>query len=153
MMQKLILPGLLTAIFIIIFSLYSLNRHFSFNSHAFDLGIYTQAIYLYSQNLTPFSTLKHMILLADHFGLILLLLSPIYKLFPIASTLLVLQAIFVAVSSIPIYFIALDKLKNVTVSFLITLSYLTSVGILSGINFDFHLTTISVLPLSLILYC
>lgn len=152
MAQKIILPFLLATLFIIIFSLYSLNRHFSFNSHAFDLGIYTQAAYLYSQNLTPFSTLKHMIILADHFGPILFLISPIYKLFPIASTLLILQAAFVALSSIPIYLIALDKLKNVIISFLITLSYLTSLGILSGINFDFHLATISVLPLSFILF-
>lgn len=153
MMQKIIIPISLAAIFIVIFSLHSLNRHFSFNSHAFDLGIYTQSVYLYSQNLTPFSTLKHMIILADHFGPILLLISPIYKLFPSASTLLILQAIFVSLSSIPIYAIAQDRLKNTKVSLLIMLSYLTSVGILSAISFDFHLTTISVLPLSLALYC
>lgn len=152
MLQKIILPSLLAALFIIIFSLYSLNRHFSFNSHAFDLGIYAQATYLYSQNLTPFSTLKHMIILADHFEPILFLISPIYKLFPSASTLLVIQAIFVALSSIPIYLIAIDKLKGIVVSFLITLSYLTSVGIISAVNFDFHTTTISVFPLSLMLY-
>lgn len=153
MIKKILLPSLLAGFFIVIFSIHSLYRHFSFNSHAFDLGIYTQTTYLYSQGLTPFSTLKHMILLADHFEPILFLISPIYKLFPAASTLLVLQAIFVALSSIPIYSIAIDKLKNKTISFLITLSYLTSVGILSGINFDFHTTTISVLPLSLALYC
>lgn len=153
MAQRIILPSLLAVLFIVIFSLHSLNRHFSFNSHAFDLGIYTQATYLYSQGLTPFSTLKHMTILADHFGPILFLLSPVYKLFPDASTLLILQAIFVALSSIPIYSIALDKLKNTILSFSITLSYLTSVGIISGINFDFHLATISVLPLSGILYC
>ncbi len=150
--QRIILPTLLATIFIIIFSLHSLNRHFSFNSHAFDLGIHTQAIYLYSQGLTPFSTLKHMPILADHFGPILFLLSPIYRYFPSASTILVIQAIFVALSSIPIYLIAQDKLKNTIVSFLITLAYLTSTGIIAGITFDFHLATISVLPLSLMLY-
>lgn len=153
MTTRILLPSLLAALFIIIFSLHSLNRHFTFKSHAFDLGIYTQTIYLYSQGLTPFSTLKHMTILADHFGPILFLISPLYRLFPTASILLVLQAVFVALSSIPIYSIALDKLKNVVISFLITLSYLTSIGILSGVSFDFHLTTISVLPLSLILYC
>ncbi|KKR23768.1 MAG: DUF2079 domain membrane protein [Candidatus Daviesbacteria bacterium GW2011_GWB1_39_5] len=152
MAQRIIIPSLLAALFIVIFSLHTLNRHFSFNSHAFDLGIHTQATYLYSQGLTPFSTLKHMLILADHFGLILLLISPLYKLFPDASTLLILQAIFVALSCIPIYAIAQDRLKNTLVSFLIALSYLTSQGIISAVNFDFHLATISVLPLSLILY-
>lgn len=153
MAQRIILPSLLAVLFIIIFSLHSLNRHFSFNSHAFDLGIYTQATYLYSQGLTPFSTLKHMTILADHFGPVLFLISPVYKLFPTASTLLILQAVFVSLSSIPIYLIALDKLKNTILSLLITLAYLTSVGITSAVNFDFHLATISVLPLSLVLYC
>lgn len=153
MTRSIVLSSLLALLFTVIFSLHSLNRHFSFNSHAFDLGIYTQAIYLYSQGLTPFSTLKHMTILADHFGPILFLLSPLYKLFPTASTLLVLQATAVALSSIPIYLIALDKLKNILLSFLITLAYLTSVGIISAIGFDFHLATFSVLPLSLVLYC
>lgn len=91
-------------------------------------------------------------LLADHFGPILIILSPIYKLFPNAITLLVLQAAFVGFSSIPIYFIAFDKTKRQLESFLITFLYLYSQGILAAINFDFHLATISVLPLSLIIY-
>lgn len=146
------IPFLLAAIFILIYSIRSLYRHLSFDSHAFDLGIHTQAIYLYSQGLTPFSTLKQMIILSDHFGVILLLLSPIYKIFPSAATLLIFQALFVGLSSIPIYLIAKDKLKSELLSFLITLGYLTSTGVISAIHFDFHLGTISVLPLSLILY-
>lgn len=152
--RKLLIPTILSLIFIIIFSIHTIQRHLSFNSHGFDLGIYTQAIYLYSQGqLLSFSTLKHMILLADHFGPILLLLSPIYKVFPSAISLLIIQAVFVSLSSIPIYLIALDKLKNISLSILITLTYLTSQGIIAAITFDFHLATISILPLSLILYC
>lgn len=148
----LILPSLLATLFFIIFTTHTLYRHFTFNSHPFDLGIYTQAIYLYGQGQLAFSSLKHMILLADHFGLILAFLSPIYKLFPQATTLLIIQSLFVTLSSIPIYLIAIDKIKSLWASLLLTISYLTSVGILSAINFDFHLSTISVLPLSLILY-
>lgn len=93
-----------------------------------------------------------MIILADHFGPILFLLSPIYRLFPSASSLLIIQAVFVSLSSILIYLIALDKLKNAFLSFLISLTYLTSPGIISAINFDFHLSTISVLPLTIMLF-
>lgn len=145
-------PLLLSTLFIFIFSARSLYRHFSFDTHAFDLGIYTQATYLFSQGLNPFSTLINRNIIGDHFGVILLLLSPIYKLFPSPVTLLIIQAIFVSLSSIPIYLIAKDKLKSNLLSFLITLSYLTSTGIISAIHFDFHLATISVLPLSLMLY-
>lgn len=151
MAQKIIIPSLLAVLFTIIYSYHSLYRHLTFNSHALDLGIHTQAAFLFSQELLPFSSLLHMPYLADHFGVITFLLSPIYKIFPDAITLLIIQAIFVGLSNIPIYLIALDKLKSVILSLLISLSYLTAPSILSAINFDFHLTTISVLPLSLIL--
>lgn len=145
--------ALITTLFFFIYLSHSLIRHFTFNSHAFDLGIYTQAIYLYSQgNYLPFSTLKHMIILADHFGPILAILSPIYKIFPYAETLLVIQALFISLSAIPIYLIAIKELKGIFISILITLGFLSSTATTSSISFDFHLATISVLPLSAILY-
>lgn len=152
-LYPLVLPVLIATIFTSIFFYHSLYLHLTYNSHAFDLGIYTQISYLYSQNLPSYSSLKRMPLLADHFGLILLILSPIYKVFPSPITLLFIQALFAGLSSIPIYLIANDKLKKVSFSILITVAYLSSKGLLSAINFDFHLATISVLPLSLILYC
>lgn len=138
--------------FFVIFTYHTLYRHWTYNSNAFDLGIYTQAIHLYSQGATPISTLKHMDILGDHFGPILFLLSPIYKLFPYPEILLIIQALFVSLSGIFIYLIALDKLKDNLKSILIACAYLSFSGILTAVNFDFHLATISVFPLSLILY-
>lgn len=146
------LPILISIVFTFIFSIFSLYRHLTFNSNAFDLGIYSQITYLYSQNLTFYSSLKHMILLADHFGPILIIFSPLIKFFPAPETLLIIQALFVSFSSIPLYLICLNKTKNILLSFLLIISYLTSKAIFAAINFDFHLATISVLPLSLILY-
>jgi len=93
-----------------------------------------------------------MVLLADHFGPILIIFSPLVKLFPAPETLLIIQALFVSLSAIPLYLICLDKTKNILLSFLLIICYLTSKAIFAAINFDFHLATISVLPLSLILY-
>lgn len=152
MLNKYLVPILLSILFFLIYSSHTINRHLSFNSNAFDLGIFTQITYLYSKDLTPFSSLKHMTLLADHFEAILILLSPIYKLFPDPITLLILQALFVSLSSIPIYLISLNLIKDVLISFLITLAYLTSQGLIAAINFDFHPSTLSVLPLSLLIY-
>lgn len=149
--HPIILAGLICAVFFFVYTSHSLHRHDSYNSHAFDLGIYTQITYLYSQAELPYSTLKHMILLADHFGPILAILSPIYRLFPNPITLLILQSLFVSLSGLPIYLIACDKLKKPLISSLITIAYLSSPGIFSAVYFDFHLATISVLPLSLIL--
>ena len=147
-----LIPIALTAFFTYLYFTHSLYRHLSFNSHAFDLGIYTQISYLYAFGVNGFSTLKHMNLMADHFGPILMLLSPIYRIFPNSITLLFIQSLFVSLSCIPIYLIAYDKIKSHLFSITICLSYLTSAGLLSAISFDFHLTTISVLPLSMILF-
>lgn len=143
---------LLAIIFLLLYSNFSVYKHLTFNSSALDLGIYTQISYLYRESFLPYSTIIHTVLLADHFGPIMFLFSPIYKIFPSAETLLIIQAAFVAFSSIPIFLIAQDKIKNIIISFLLTIAYLTSPGILSAINFDFHLATISVLPLSWLLY-
>lgn len=152
MFRKLLPIFLIIGFFFIIFSYHTLYRHWTYNSHAFDLGIYTQAIYLYSQGQSPISSLKHMNILGDHFGLILFLLSPFYKLFPYPEMLLITQALFISISGIFIYLICLDKLRDKLQTFLITCVYLSFSGLLTAVNFDFHLATISVLPLSIMLY-
>lgn len=146
-----ILLLILNLFFFFFYSYHSLKKHFQYDSNAFDLGIYTQSTYLYGQGLF-YNTLKHMNLLGDHFGAVLILISPIYKIFPSPVSLLLIQALFVSLASIPIYLVGLSVLKNKLLTFLITLSYLTSVGVLTAVNFDFHLAAISVLPLSLMVY-
>lgn len=147
------LPAFLLALlFLGVFTMHTFHRHSSFHSHAFDLGIYTQAIYLFSHNLPIYSSLKGIPILADHFGLILVLLSPIFLLFPDAKTLLFIQALFVSLSVIPIYAIAVHRLKDKLLAIMLSLSYLTSTGIVQAVNFDFHLTTISVLPIACLLW-
>lgn len=152
LVNSLLIPLLIATFFTAIYFYHSLYKHLSYDSSAFDLGIYTQISYLYSHNLPIFSTLKGTNLLADHFGPILMILSPIYRIFPSAITLLFVQALFVGISGIFIYLVAFDKLKSPLTATLITLSYLSSGGIIAATNFDFHLATISVLPLSLLIY-
>ena len=146
------LPLFLAILFSLLFSYYSINRHLTFNSHALDLGIFTQTAYLYSQNKVPFSSLKHMVILGDHFDPVMFFIGQIYRFFPSSETLLFLQALFVSFSCIPIYLISRDKLRDSRLSFLITLSYISSPSILRAIGFDFHPGTMSLLPLSIILY-
>lgn len=150
--KNLVIPLILAILFSFAFSYYSIYRHFTFQTNSFDLGTYSQISYLYSHKLSFYSSLMHMPLIADHFEPILLLLAPFYKLFPTPITLLVIQAFMVGLSSIPIYLIASHKIKSVLSRVLITLAYLSHPGILAAINFDFHTATISLLPLSLILY-
>lgn len=146
------IPLILALFSTAIFFKHSFIKHNSFNSNAFDLGIHAQISYLYYNNPFAFSSLKHMPLLADHFEPVMIIISPLYHLLPDAAILLFIQALFVGLSGIPIYLIAFDKLKKVGTSTIITTAYLASPGFISAINFDFHPSTLSVLPLSLILW-
>ena len=76
-----------------IFFLCSSLRHALFQSTAFDLGIFDQAIYLISQNQTPFSSLMGIHILGDHAAVIYYPLAWLYKISPDVHWLLLVQAV------------------------------------------------------------
>lgn len=142
----------LTTIFFLTYSYHSIHKHQTFNSYAYDLGIFAQLVYLNNQTLFPLNSLHHIIQISVDFAPLLVTLAPIYKIIPYPETLLAIQALVASVSFIPIYLIALNKLKSLFISIVLGVAYLGSPGILSAINFDFHPATLSLLVLSLILY-
>ena len=102
---------ILMIIYTIYFSYFTILKHQTFNSHAYDLGIYTQYLW---------TTLNgHGILYAPgvgassfglHFQPILFFILPLYAIFPQAETLLVLQTLVLALGALPIYWLAKDEL-------------------------------------------
>lgn len=126
------------------FSLVSILRHSRFESFAYDLGIYDQAIWLFSHFKSPFSTIKNSHIFGDHLIPALYFLSPIYWFFDEVAALLLFQAIWVATGAIPIYLLAKEKLKNVFLSFVLAFCFLSFFGIQNGIAFDFHPLLIAV---------
>ena len=81
-------------------------RHASFHSHAYDLGILAQAMWN-TVNGRPFTTTVMFEytsnLLAHHFSPILLLIAPLYALWPRPETLLAVQTAALASAIIPVY--------------------------------------------------
>ncbi len=153
LLSKILLPQVLLAILAtLIFSAHSINRHLSFNSHALDLGIFTQATFLYSEGQIAYSTLKNTVLLTDHFDPILIIIFPLYKIFPSPILLLFLQSLFVSLTIIPLYLIVKDNVENKVISLLLIITYLTSPLLLRAVSFDFHPGTLALLPLSTLLY-
>ena len=75
-----------------------------FHVHAFDLGIFSQGTWLLSRFEWPFfSTIRGLPLFADHSSYILILLAPLYWLFP-SSTTLVVVGLVAAVAVGPLAF-------------------------------------------------
>lgn len=90
---------------IILFASSSL-RHALFESTAFDLEIFDQAVYLISQGESPVSSFLGFHILGDHAALILYPLALLYKIYPHVSWLLVVQAISLSLGALPTWYLA-----------------------------------------------
>lgn len=143
---------ILIVLFFIIYSIHSIARHLTLQTQAFDMGIYSQTFWLWHSGEQPFSTLNKNHIFANHFEPALLLLLPIYNLFPSSITLLMIQALFVSLSALPIYLLCIRKLSSRISALVLTLTYLSSIGILYAVSYDFHTSTLALLPLGWVVY-
>ncbi|MDY5160609.1 DUF2079 domain-containing protein [Actinotignum urinale] len=102
------------------FTYVSVYQWRNFVSPSWDLGIFTQLVDQYSHFRAPIVDIKGpgFNLLGDHFHPILVLLAPIYRLFPSGLTLLVVQNALFALASYPITRYACARFGNVAGAFI-----------------------------------
>lgn len=104
-----------------------------------DLGTYTQILWNVNHgHFPPYNTIKDQVAWGDHAHFALVLLAPIFALFPSPITVLVLQALAITTSAWAIYAIAQKKLQSTFFSFVITLAYLGFFGVQYALDVDFH---------------
>lgn len=121
-----------------IFFLCSSLRHALFQSTAFDLGIFDQAIYLISQNKTPFSSLMGIHILGDHAAIVHYLLAVPYKIYPDVHWLFLVQAIALSLGAWPTWSLARLSGLNREQSGAIAFIYLLYPVVFNVNLFDFH---------------
>ena len=96
-------PYALAAAFLVVYLTLELARWHRMASPSWDLAIFTQAVSGYAEFAAPIVDIKgpgfHQ--LGDHFSPLLVVLAPFYGLFSSPVTLLVAQAVLIAVSVIP----------------------------------------------------
>ena len=116
-----------------------LVRFQRFEPTSYDNAIFEQAIRGYAHLQAPIVPIKgpDFNLLGDHFSPIIALLSPVYRVFPAAQTLLVAQAVLIAVS---VYVVSSLGLRRVGLwaGGGIALAYGLSFGLQSAVKADFH---------------
>lgn len=122
----------------VLYSVLSIIRHNHFESGAFDMGIYDQGIWLYSQFEVPFSTIKERFLLGDHLTLTLPLLSPLFYIWDNVRILLIAQAFFITFSAIPVYLVARIRKLSPFASLIFAVIYSLFYGIQYAVYFDWH---------------
>ncbi len=122
----------------LIYFFLSCYKHQQFESSGFDLGILDQAIWLMSRSEAPVSTIMGaMHIFGDHFNPIILSFIPFYWLVPKIEILFLIQAILVALSIFPIFYLAKGYFGQL-IAVLVLFFYITYWPLQEGINFDVH---------------
>ena len=117
----------------------SLFRLVQLNPSSWDLGIYTEYVKQYADLSAPIVDIRApgFNLLGDHFQPIVAVLAPFFRVFPSSATLVVGQALLVAVSIFPVSQLAREKL-GVGPGRAIAVAYGFSWGLQQLAQFDFH---------------
>ncbi len=113
-------------------------RHALFQSSAFDLGIFDQAVYLISQGQPPISSLINLHILGDHAAWIFYLLALLYKIYPDVHWLFAVQAVSLALATLPTWYLALQAGLKEAQATAIAVAYLLYPLVFNINLFDFH---------------
>lgn len=123
----------------LLYAALSLRRHARFETSGYDLGIFEQGVRAYADGRLPTSLLKGVDypLLGDHFSPIIALLGPVYALVPGPGTLLVAQAVLLAVGVVPLMLWA-GRALGATSTMVVGAAYGLAGGLAHAVAFDFH---------------
>lgn len=132
----------------ILFSYLSVARHYTFNTSAYDLAMYDQAVWNTSQG-RPFAinlledTMPGLTnKLGDHVEPILLPLAALYGLRSNPDVLLIVQAIALAALIWPLYQLVKHRSQSVWLAGVAVALYLLHPGLWNALLFDFHPVTL-----------
>ncbi|WP_414168861.1 DUF2079 domain-containing protein [Streptoverticillium reticulum] len=132
-------PYWVGGVFFVLYTALSLSRHVRMLTMSWDLGIFEQAIQGYARLGAPIADLKGpgTNILGDHFSPVTALIAPFYRVFPTPVTLLVVQALLFALSTVPVTRLAAHLLGRGR-GLAIGVAYGLSWGVQRAVDFDFH---------------
>ena len=142
---------LISVAFSLLFTCYSFLQLNLMDMSAWDMGIYTQALYSGIHGHLFYTALLPGSYLSEHFSPILFLLAIPYYIYPHAYTLLIIQGFAIGISAYVLYILSIEILKKIShngrsetreiriISFVIALAFLLSPLTESPIFFDFNL--------------
>ncbi len=127
-----------------VFTYATYQKHYTFSSYAWDLGVFNQLLhdtlfegkpFYYTPDLYFNDSGNYLVI---HFSPILFLLLPIYYILPGVATLLGLKTLLLASAAIPLYLLSKQLINDEKVSLYISLAYLLYPGLQGANWFDFQ---------------
>lgn len=144
--HELILFGL-TLIYILYFTSVSFLRYDNFYAGRFDLGNMAQTVWNTTRGrifmFTNPNGTEIISRLSAHADFMLILLAPLYSLWPDPKNLLLIQTIILSLGSFFVYLIAKEILKNKNLALTFAFIYLLNPSIQRSNLFDFHAQTLA----------
>ncbi|WP_041233239.1 DUF2079 domain-containing protein [Cylindrospermum stagnale] len=119
-------------------------RHELFQSTAFDLGIFDQAVYLISQGQTPITSFMDFHILGDHAAWIFYPLALLYKIYPSVYWLFAVQAVALALGALPTWHLANQAGLKESQAVAVAVVYLLYPLVYNVNLFDFHPEVIAI---------
>jgi uncharacterized membrane protein len=134
----------IVAIATVVLFICSSLRHALFQSTAFDLGIFDNAVYLISQGQKPIVSFRGLHILGDHAAWILYLLAGLYKIYPDVHWLFAVQGLFLALGATPTWYLSVQAGLTKAQANGVATAYLFYPLIFNSNLFDFHPEVIAV---------
>ncbi|MGZ5370882.1 DUF2079 domain-containing protein [Aeromicrobium sp.] len=137
--REAITPLVLAVVLGGLYAALSLVRYHRFDPSSWDNAIFEQGIKGYAQLGAPIVDIKGpgFNQLGDHFSPIIALVAPFYRVFPSAQTILIAQAVLLAISVAVVAHIGIKHLGRFRGT-AIAIAYGLSFGIQSAVQSDFH---------------
>jgi uncharacterized membrane protein len=141
----------LVAAYAVRFALLSVQVYRGYGDPPYDLAIFDQGVWLLSRFHAPFVTVMGRDLFGDHTSFILLLVVPLYWVYPHVVALLVLQACLLAAAAVPVYLLAAPRLGE-PAALVLAAAFLLNPSLQNGNLEQFHPEAFLVLALATALY-
>jgi uncharacterized membrane protein len=128
-----------------VYTVFEIEQQRHFDTAGYDLGIFDQAIRGYAHFHAPISLMKgvhngfgtHFSELGDHFSPIIAAVAPVYRVFPDAVTLLIVQGLLLAASVPSVWLFSKRNLGRLA-AYLIAVAYALAWGLQAAMAADFH---------------
>lgn len=106
------------------FTKVTLDVHRGLGTSSYDLGLYDQGVWLLSRFDAPFVTLMGRNLIGDHTSFILVLVAPLYWLWPAVGTLLFVQSLMIGLGAVPVFLVARRRLESEAMALVLAVCFL-----------------------------
>jgi uncharacterized membrane protein len=119
-------------------------RHWLYQSHAFDLGWFDQAVYLIASGQKPIVSFGGFHILGDHAAVIFYPLALLYYIYPDVHWLFAIQSLALTIAGFPIYYLALQARLDRRIATTLVFAYLLYPLVFNKNLYDFHPEVIAV---------